>query len=54
MMDASCGGAFMSKSEDEAYVLFETLSENSINHASLCSYERSIPHQKRVGVYKIK
>ena len=26
MVDASCGGAFMSKSEDEAYTLFETLS----------------------------
>ncbi|XP_010246769.1 PREDICTED: uncharacterized protein LOC104589977 [Nelumbo nucifera] len=45
MVDASCGGAFMSKSEDEAYALFETLSENSINNASLYSYEPS----KRVG-----
>ena len=46
MVDASCGGAFMSKSEDEAYTLFKILSKNSINHASLSSYERSIPHQK--------
>ena len=43
----------MSKSEDEAYVLFETLSENSINHASLTSYERSIPHQKRARIYEV-
>ena len=54
MVDASCGGAFMSKSEDEAYTLFETLSENSINHASLSCYERSISQQKRVGIYEIK
>ena len=46
MVDASCGGAFMSKSEDEAYDLFEMLSENSINHASLSSYERSIGASK--------
>ena len=44
MVDASYGGAFMSKSEDGAYTLFKTLSENSINYASLSSYERSIPH----------
>ena len=46
MVDASCGGTFMSKSEDEAYDLFEMLSENSINHASLSSYERSIGTSK--------
>ena len=54
MVDASCGGAFMSKSEDEAYTLFEILSENSINHASLSSYERSIPHQKWTWIYEIR
>ena len=54
MVDASCGGAFMSKSEDEAYTLFEILSKNSINHASLPSYERSIPHQKRTEIFEIK
>ena len=54
MVDASCGGAFMSKSEDEAYTLFETLSKNLINHASLSSYERSISHQKRTEIFEIK
>ena len=54
MVDTSCGGAFMSKSEDEIYVLFEILSENLINHASLSSYERSIPHQKWIEIFKIK
>ena len=51
MVDASCGGAFMSKNEDEAYTLFKTLSENSINQSS---YERSIPHQKRAKIFEIK
>lgn len=54
MVDASCEDAFMSKGEDEAYTLFETISENLIIHASLSSYERSIPRQKRPGVYEIK
>ena len=42
MVDASCEGAFMSKSKDEAYELFEMLSENSISHALLSSYEKMI------------
>ena len=44
----------MSKSEDEAYTLFKILSENSINHASLSSYERSIPHQRQAENFKIR
>ena len=44
----------MSKSEDEAYDLFEMLSKNSINHASLSSYERSIGASKRAGVYEVR
>ena len=54
MVDVSYGGAFMSKSEDKAYTLFEILSENSINYASISSYERSITHQKWIGIYEIK
>ncbi|GAV67328.1 LOW QUALITY PROTEIN: hypothetical protein CFOL_v3_10834, partial [Cephalotus follicularis] len=34
MVDASCGGTFMHKSEDEAWQLFESLSENSLHHLS--------------------
>jgi hypothetical protein len=34
MVDASCGGTFMLKSENEAWTLFENLGENSIQHAS--------------------
>ena len=44
----------MSKSENEAYTLFETLSENLINDALLSSYERSTPHQKRIEIFEIK
>ena len=44
----------MSKSEDEAYDLFEMLSENSINHASLSTYERSIEISKRARVYEVR
>ena len=48
MVDASYGGAFMNKSEDEAYTLFEILSENSINHTSLSFY------QTWIGIRKFK
>ncbi|XP_062150305.1 uncharacterized protein LOC133858859 [Alnus glutinosa] len=34
MVDASCGGTFMMKSENEAWILFDNLSENSVQHAS--------------------
>ena len=54
MVNASCGGAFMMKSEDEAYDLFEVLSENSINHASLSSYERTMGPSKRARLYEVK
>ena len=31
MVDASCGGTFMTKNEDEACELFNTLSDNSMH-----------------------
>ncbi|XP_062166979.1 uncharacterized protein LOC133873272 [Alnus glutinosa] len=34
MVDASCGGTFMLKSEDDAWILFENLAENSLHHSS--------------------
>jgi hypothetical protein len=34
MVDASCGGTFMLKSEDDAWILFENLTENSLHHSS--------------------
>ncbi|MQL97175.1 hypothetical protein Taro_029862 [Colocasia esculenta] len=54
MVDASCGGAFMTKSEDEAYNMFDTLSENSINHASLHSYERALGPVRKAGLYELR
>ena len=44
----------MSKSEDEDYDLFEMLTENSINHTSLSSYERTIGSFKRTGMYCVE
>ena len=44
----------MSKSEDEAYDLFEMLSENFISHTSLSSYERMIRQPKRIGLFEVK
>jgi len=34
MIDASCGVTFMLKSKDDAFILFENLSENSLHHSS--------------------
>jgi Fe2+ or Zn2+ uptake regulation protein len=34
MVDVSCEGTFMLKSEDDAWTLFENLSENSLHHSS--------------------
>jgi hypothetical protein len=34
MVDASYGGTFMLKSEDDAWILFENLTENSLYHSS--------------------
>ena len=34
MVDASCGGTFMLKSEDEAWAMFENLSNNSCQQVS--------------------
>jgi hypothetical protein len=34
MVDASCGGTFMLKSEDEAWAMFENPSNNSCQQAS--------------------
>jgi hypothetical protein len=36
MVDASCEGLFMMKRENEAWILFDNLSENYMQHASTC------------------
>ena len=54
IIDASYGGAFMSKSEDGVYDLFEMLSENSINHTSLSSYEKTIGPSRQTEMYQVE
>ena len=44
----------MSKSEDEAYDLLEMLSENSISHSFLSSYERMVGPPKQAWLYEVK
>jgi hypothetical protein len=52
MVDASCGGTFMLKSEDDAWTLFENLGENSLHHAS--SGRRAPPaKQKHEGLFEV-
>ena len=54
MIDSSCGGTFMLKSEDEAWRLFDTLTENSLHHASSSHSDRATPSiQKKGGVLEI-
>ena len=56
MVDAACGGTFMLKSEDEAWLLFETLSENSMHHATASRSDRAAPVQdstKKAGIFEI-
>lgn len=49
MVDASCGGTFMMKRENEAWELFENLSENSFQHVAASRSEKptSSSSQKR-------
>ena len=55
MIDAACGGTFFNKNEDEAWALFETLSENSQHHASssrrTLTVSSNVP--KRGGLYEV-
>ena len=54
MVDSSCGNTFMMKSEDEAWNLFETLSENSMHHASSSSQgSRQAPTILKKGLCKV-
>ncbi|GAV84626.1 LOW QUALITY PROTEIN: hypothetical protein CFOL_v3_28070, partial [Cephalotus follicularis] len=53
MVDASCGGTFMHKSEDEAWQLFESLSENSLHHLSSRVEPSAMGTQKKGGIYEV-
>ncbi|CAA7405470.1 unnamed protein product [Spirodela intermedia] len=49
MVDSICGGAFMEKTLDEIYNLYENLSENSRDQASFELYDRD----KKRGIYEL-
>ncbi|GAV65147.1 LOW QUALITY PROTEIN: hypothetical protein CFOL_v3_08662, partial [Cephalotus follicularis] len=53
MVDASCGGKFMHKSEDEAWQLFEALSENSLHHLSSRIESSAMEIQNKGGIYGV-
>jgi hypothetical protein len=50
-VDAACGGNFLNKDEDSAYDLFESMSENSLNQASMNTFGRI--NQPR-GMYELQ
>ncbi|CAA7409594.1 unnamed protein product [Spirodela intermedia] len=49
MIDSICGGAFMEKTPDEIYSLYENLSENSRDQASFELYDRD----KKRGIHEL-
>ena len=55
MIDAACKGTFFNKNEDEAWALFETLSENSQHYASSSrrTLTASSSVSKRDGLYEV-
>ncbi|XP_058211553.1 uncharacterized protein LOC131323727 [Rhododendron vialii] len=56
MVDASCGGSVMVKSEEEAWQLFETMSEGSLQNVSFERRGESVTtgSDKPQGMYEIK
>jgi len=54
MIDASCGGTFMMKSEDEAWILFENLTNNSIQHTSTRSRAPVPKAPKTEGLFEVR
>jgi len=54
MVDVSCDGTFITKNENEAWEFFDTLSDNSIHHASVVRSDNSTSNiiQKKNGVYE--
>jgi len=49
LLDGACGGMFFNRSEEEAYQIIETLSENSMQHAYSSNYDRSTTRLKMGG-----
>ncbi|XP_058213682.1 uncharacterized protein LOC131325434 [Rhododendron vialii] len=55
MVDASCGGTFMLKTPDEAWLLFDNLSNNSQQHASAARRVNMVASnsQQQRGIYEV-
>ena len=53
MVDSSCIDTFMMKSEDEVWSLFETLSKNSMHHASSSKKSRQAPSVLKKSLYVV-
>jgi hypothetical protein len=53
MVDASCGCTFMLKNKNEAWTLFENLSENSIQHASSSHRMPTLRAPKTEGLFEV-
>ncbi|GAV70168.1 LOW QUALITY PROTEIN: hypothetical protein CFOL_v3_13666, partial [Cephalotus follicularis] len=54
MVDASCGVTFMHKSEDEAWQLFEALSENSLHYLSSRVESSTMGTQKKGAITTLR
>jgi hypothetical protein len=52
MVDASCGGTFMIKSENEARTLFDNLIKNSVQHASTSRRTPASKAQKTKNLFE--
>ena len=50
-VDASCRGNFLSRDAEGAFQLFENMSENSLNNASMAAFNKA--NQPRSGVYEV-
>ncbi|KAI5682581.1 hypothetical protein M9H77_03809 [Catharanthus roseus] len=53
MVDSSCGGTFLHKTTDEAWDLFENLSDNSEQHATSSHVGTVRQIENKVGMYEI-
>ena len=53
MVDAFCGETFVMKSEDEAWTLFENLSNNYVQHVSTRHREPALKAPKTKGLFEI-
>jgi hypothetical protein len=53
MVDASCGGMFMLKSEDDVWILFENLAENSLHHSSSGRRALASKNQRNETIFEV-